>query len=37
MAAGGGGAGGGGAGIQQKYITSLTEQNRLMELEIKYL
>ena len=30
----GGGAGG---GIKEKYITSLKEQNRLMELEIKYL
>ena len=37
--AGGGGGGGGGdnSAIQQKYITSLKEQNRLMELEIKYL
>lgn len=28
---------GGGANLQAKYITSLKEQNRLMELEIKYL
>ena len=36
-AAGGGGGGGDNSAIQQKYITSLKEQNRLMELEIKYL
>ena len=35
--AGGGGGGGDNSAIQQKYITSLKEQNRLMELEIKYL
>ena len=33
----GGGGGGDNSAIQQKYITSLKEQNRLMELEIKYL
>ena len=36
-AGGGGGGGGDNSAIQQKYITSLKEQNRLMELEIKYL
>ena len=36
-AGGSGGGGGDNSAIQQKYITSLKEQNRLMELEIKYL